>query len=322
MLALRVQPARGVGPAHAKASATPLVHNLVSAALASPPVPTAAAAFLLAAAPYQPRWHRLAVVAAAASTQEAPQSEAEASSAPPSEGAADAGGDAAPAKKRKRPFRRGNWKKKSTLEKGEAKAPEPPAWWAAPEYSTVAALYEELLRRCEQGETSPGPLFQIFKLAASPEEARVAVNAVAAVRTAAMRKGDVERFKDKLGAAFVKMIKAADAPDVLAEALGRATELGLLCSSSCVNTLLKQWGGQGELAKIEEVLAAMPLGGIVYNTETAYIIIRASIQAGQLDKAEYYAQAMRDREVRISPSAERLLEAARNGTAQQPQPQE
>lgn len=316
MLSLRVQPTRGAAPAQARPTVAPQVHRPAAACAAAAPSVAARTAVAAAAGPssssaaaealYQPRRQRVAVVASAASTQEAPQAEAEAeaSTAPP---AATADGAAAPtATKRKRPFWRNNWKKKSTLEKG---------WWAAPEYSTVAALYEELLRRCELQDVAVAPLFRIFKLASSPEEARVALNAVAAVRTAAMRKGDVERFSDQLAAAFVVMIKAADAPDVLAEALGRATELGLVCSSSCVNRLLKQWGGQGELAKIEEVLAAMPLGGMEYNTQTAYIIIRASVGAGQLDKAEYYAQAMREREVRLSATAERLLEAARNGTA-------
>lgn len=311
MLSLRVQPTRGAAPAQARPTVAPQVHRPAAACAAAAPSVAARTAVAAAAGPssssaaaealYQPRRQRVAVVASAASTQEAPQAEAEAEAS-----TAPAAATAKTATKRKRPFWRNNWKKKSTLEKG---------WWAAPEYSTVAALYEELLRRCELQDAADAPLFRIFKLASSPEEARVALNAVAAVRTAAMRKGDVERFSEQLAAAFVVMIKAADAPDVLAEALGRATELGLVCSSSCVNRLLKQWGGQGELAKIEEVLAAMPLGGIEYNTETAYIIIRASVGAGQLDKAEYYAQAMREREVRLSATAERLLEAARNGTA-------
>lgn len=180
---------------------------------------------------------------------------------------------------------------------------------------TAASLYEELLRRCEQGETSDAPLYQACKLATSPEDARVVLNAFAAVRTAAVRKGQVGRVDAKLAAEFVRMIRAADAPEVLTEALRRATELGLVCSGQRVNDLLKVWGVRGELAKIEEVVAAMPLGGIEYSPDTAYAVIRTCVTLGQQDKAEYYAQAMRDRQVHITPSTERLLQRGREGTA-------
>ncbi len=52
------------------------------------------------------------------------------------------------------------------------------------------------------------------------------------------------------------MIRVADAPDVLVEALGRSTELGLLLSHTQLHALLRGWGEAGELAKIEQVGAA------------------------------------------------------------------
>ncbi|PNH10434.1 hypothetical protein TSOC_002840 [Tetrabaena socialis] len=108
------------------------------------------------------------------------------------------------------------------------------------------------------------------------------------------------------------MIRNADAPDVLVEALRRATELGLLLSQTRVHELLRHWGALGELAKIEEVLGAMPLGGVPYNNVTAYIVIRTAVNQGAQDKAEYYAEAMVQRQVRLTASTLRMLQLGRD----------
>ncbi|KXZ54573.1 hypothetical protein GPECTOR_4g638 [Gonium pectorale] len=161
----------------------------------------------------------------------------------------------------------------------------------------------------------------ICKLASSPSEARIALNAFAAVRASLVRQGKVAPYDERLAAAFTNMIRAADSPDVLVEALRRASELGLLLSATRLHELLRHWGELGELAKIEEVLAAMPLGGVPYNHVTAYIVIRTAVNLGAQDKAEYYAAAMMQRQIRITPSAARLMELGRQRQRQREQEQ-
>ncbi len=46
-----------------------------------------------------------------------------------------------------------------------------------------------------------------------------------------------------------------------------------------------------------QVVAAMPLGGIPYSSVTAYTVIRTAVTVGAMDKAEYYAAAMAQRQV-------------------------
>lgn len=48
-----------------------------------------------------------------------------------------------------------------------------------------------------------------------------------------------------------------------------------------------------------QVLGAMPLGGLPYTHVTAYIVIRTAVNVGAQDKAEYYASAMVQRQVRV-----------------------
>lgn len=158
------------------------------------------------------------------------------------------------------------------------------------------------------------------KLATTPEEARIALSAFAAVRASIVRQGRAAPYDDKLAAAFVNMIRVADAPDVLVEALGRSTELGLLLSHTQLHALLRGWGEAGDLAKIEQVLGAMPLGGLPYTHVTAYIVIRTAVNVGAQDKAEYYASAMVQRQVRLTNSTMKLLEIGRQRRAEQ-QPQ-
>ncbi|KAG2490734.1 hypothetical protein HYH03_010889 [Edaphochlamys debaryana] len=211
------------------------------------------------------------------------------------QGPAGAGGAQAA---RWRPYSKGYW---SRL---------PNAWFAKPEY-TPASLYEEIVARCEKNTCGADALYMMCKLATSPEEARTALAAFAAVRASLVRQGRVEPYSPNLAVAFLRMIRAADAPDVLVEALRRATELGLLLSMTRVHELLRGWGDAGELAWIEEVVAAMPLGGIPYNHVTAYIVIRTAVNQGAQEKAEYYASAMIQRQVRLTASTKRLLEAGR-----------
>ncbi len=52
---------------------------------------------------------------------------------------------------------------------------------------------------------------------------------------------------------FAQMCHACDAPDVLAEALNRSNELGLLLSHNRVHEVLMAWGAMMELHKIEQV---------------------------------------------------------------------
>ncbi|KAG2426331.1 hypothetical protein HXX76_013088 [Chlamydomonas incerta] len=194
----------------------------------------------------------------------------------------------------------------------------PQGWFAKPDYTPVT-LYEEIVRRCETNTCGVDALYMACKLAATPQDARVALNAFAAVRASLVRQGKVAQYDTRLAVAFVHMIRDADAPDVLVEALRRAPELGLLLSQTRLHELLQHWGELGELAKIEEVLAAMPLGGVPYNHVTAYIVIRTAVNLGAQDKAEYYAAAMVQRQIRLTPAATRLLEVGRERLRQQQQ---
>ncbi|GLC48297.1 hypothetical protein PLESTB_000080800 [Pleodorina starrii] len=210
---------------------------------------------------------------------------------------------------RSRPYRKSYW--------GEL----PQGWFAKPEY-TAASLYEDIIRKCEANTCGQDALFMICKLANNPQEARIVLNAFAAVRASLVRQGYYKPYGERLAVAFVHMIRTADAPDVLVEALRRAAELGLLLSRTRLHELLKQWGQQGELAKIEEVLASMPLGGVPYDHVTAYIVIRTAVNLGAMDKAEYYAAAMQQRQIRLTGSTQKLLELGRERQAGQQQQQQ
>ncbi|GLI60017.1 hypothetical protein VaNZ11_002081 [Volvox africanus] len=186
----------------------------------------------------------------------------------------------------------------------------PQGWIAKPEY-TAAKLYEEIVRKCETNTCGPDALFMICKLATSPQEARIVLNAFAAVRASLVRQGSFRPYSEPLASAFVHMIRNADAPDVLAEALRRASELGLLLSRTRLHDILRHWGENGDLAKVEEVLGSMPLGGVAYDHVTAYIVIRTAVNLGAQDKAEYYAAAMQQRQIRLTNATARLLELGR-----------
>ena len=51
----------------------------------------------------------------------------------------------------------------------------------------------------------------------------------------------------------MQMCLTCDAPDVLAEALNRGNELGLLMSHNRIHEVLMSWGALLELHKIEQV---------------------------------------------------------------------
>ncbi|KAG1656329.1 hypothetical protein FOA52_006661 [Chlamydomonas sp. UWO 241] len=184
-------------------------------------------------------------------------------------------------------------------------------WFMKPHF-TVQSLYEEILRRCEVQQYDLGPLYMITKLAASRGDARTVIDAVAAVRTARARAGRVAPMPTRLCADFVAMCVACDAPDVLAGALTRSLELGLLLSHNRVHDALKAWGAALELHKIEQVVSAMEPGGIPPNTKTAYIMIRAAVNAERQASAEAYADSLRVRGVRLHQTTMRLLEAGRH----------
>ena len=50
-----------------------------------------------------------------------------------------------------------------------------------------------------------GPLFMIMKLAQSREDARIVVDALAAVRSSLIRAGKIEAFDSRLAALFAKV---------------------------------------------------------------------------------------------------------------------
>ncbi|GIL92361.1 hypothetical protein Vretifemale_19885 [Volvox reticuliferus] len=186
----------------------------------------------------------------------------------------------------------------------------PQGWFAKPEY-TAASLYEEIVRKCETNTCGQDALFMICRLATNTQEARIVLNAFAAVRASLVRQGSFKPYSEPLAAAFVHMIRSADAPDVLVEALQRASELGLLLSRTRLHEILRHWGEMGDLAKIEEVLGSMPLGGVAYDHVTAYIVIRTAVNLGAQDKAEYYAAAMQQRQIRLTNATVKLLELGR-----------
>ncbi|MEW5320334.1 MAG: hypothetical protein WDW38_011414 [Sanguina aurantia] len=123
-----------------------------------------------------------------------------------------------------------------------------------------------------------GALFMICKLARTGADARMVLQAVSAVRTSAVRQQKLVPFREPLAAAFVKMTHVCDATDVLVEALHRTTELGLILSGN----------------RVLEIIEAMPAGGLMYNTRSAYILIRACTNCGQHERAQQYAELMQE----------------------------
>ena len=57
----------------------------------------------------------------------------------------------------------------------------------------------------------------------------------------------------------MQMCQQCDAPDVLAEALDRGNELGLLLSHNRIHEVLMAWGAMLELHKIEQVMSPLHL---------------------------------------------------------------
>ncbi|GLC33491.1 hypothetical protein PLESTM_000077200 [Pleodorina starrii] len=162
---------------------------------------------------------------------------------------------------RSRPYRKSYW--------GEL----PQGWFAKPEY-TAASLYEDIIRKCEANTCGQDALFMICKLANNPQEARIVLNAFAAVRASLVRQGYYKPYGERLAVAFV------------------------------------------------HVLASMPLGGVPYDHVTAYIVIRTAVNLGAMDKAEYYAAAMQQRQIRLTGSTQKLLELGRERQAGQQQQQQ
>lgn len=183
--------------------------------------------------------------------------------------------------------------------------------WAAQPKFTVKSLYQAIVSRCESGNVTEAPLYMIMKLADTREDARTAVDAVAAVRGSFIRKGRFSPFDSKLCALFTHMCYTCDAPDVLAEALSRANELGLLLSFNRVHDVLRAWGEALDLHKMETVVKAMGKGGIEPNTKTAYILIRAAVNSGRQDVVEKFAEHFVSSNVRLTPTTLRLVEMSR-----------
>ncbi|MEW5307618.1 MAG: hypothetical protein WDW36_009997 [Sanguina aurantia] len=152
-----------------------------------------------------------------------------------------------------------------------------------------------------------GALFMICKLARTGADARMVLQAVSAVRTSAVRQQKLVPFREPLAAAFVKMTHVCDATDVLVEALHRTTELGLILSGNRVLEVTALWGDRYELAKVEMIIEAMPAGGLMYNTRSAYILIRACTNCGQHERAQQYAELMQEQGVRLNETTLRLL---------------
>ncbi|GAX76899.1 hypothetical protein CEUSTIGMA_g4345.t1 [Chlamydomonas eustigma] len=183
-------------------------------------------------------------------------------------------------------------------------------WFVKPEF-TVETLYSEILSRCEQLYCGDGPLFMIMKLSQTREDARTCLDAVSAVRANRIRRGSVQAFDPRLCAMFTQMCVTCDAPDVMAEALHRSNELGLLLGLNRIHRALMTWGANLELHKIEQVAAAMEIGGVPPTTKTGYIMIRAAVNSGRQEVAERYAAILRRAGVRLHPSSLRLLELGR-----------
>ena len=183
-------------------------------------------------------------------------------------------------------------------------------WSARPEF-TVKTLYAAIVRRCESGNITEAPVYMIMKLAQNTEDARTVVDAIAAVRGAFIRKGRYGAFHPKLCANFTQMCYTCDAPEVLAEALSRANELGLLLSLNRVHDLLRAWGASLDLHKMETVVKAMDAGGIPPNSKTAYILIRAAVNSGRQDVVERFASDFTLANLRLTPTTIRLVELGR-----------
>ncbi|EFJ52240.1 hypothetical protein VOLCADRAFT_116268, partial [Volvox carteri f. nagariensis] len=77
-----------------------------------------------------------------------------------------------------------------------------PGWFAKPEYTT-ATLYEEIIKKCETNSCGQDALFMICKLANNPQEARIVLNAFAAVRASLVRQGKFKPYGERLAVEFV-----------------------------------------------------------------------------------------------------------------------
>ena len=183
--------------------------------------------------------------------------------------------------------------------------------WASRPKFTVKSLYQAIVSRCESGRISEAPLYMIMKLAESREDARTVVDAVAAVRGCLVTQGRFSLFDPKLCSLFTHMCHSCDAPDVLAEALNRANELGLLLSFNRVHDVLRAWGENLDLHKMETVVKAMDKGGITPNAKTAYILIRAAVNSGRQDVVERFTTEFTTANIRLTPTTMRLVELSR-----------
>ncbi|KAF5835068.1 hypothetical protein DUNSADRAFT_7918 [Dunaliella salina] len=110
-----------------------------------------------------------------------------------------------------------------------------------------------------------------------------------------------------------------DASDVMASALIHANEVGLPITYHCAHLAMIHWAQLMELPKMEQVLEAMPQGGLPFNPKTAYIIIRGAVNAGRQELAEAYAARMMANGVRLHHSVNMLLEIGRERAKQRVQ---
>jgi len=122
-----------------------------------------------------------------------------------------------------------------------------------------------------------------------------------------------------LAKAFTQMCCRCDASDVMASALIHASEVGLPITYKCVHLAMTHWAQLQELPKMEQVLEAMPQGGLPFNPKTAYVIIRGAVNAGRQELAEAYAARMMANGVRLHPSVNMLLEVGRERAKQRVQ---
>lgn len=95
----------------------------------------------------------------------------------------------------------------------------------------------------------------------------------------------------------------------MVEALRRSNELGLLFGNGCVHDIMVKYGEVLDVDAVEQIWASLPDGGLVPTAKTGYILIRTCINAGEVDKATSYAQAMASSGVRLKASTLQLLRA-------------
>jgi len=109
------------------------------------------------------------------------------------------------------------------------------------------------------------------------------------------------------------MITRTGAVDVLLEAMRRPGALGIIFSRKRLHEVLKSLAGRGEVDLMESVFEAMPAAGLPPDRNTVYILVRAYVNTGQVDKAAALAARYKEMGLEVKPTGERLLELATIG---------